>query len=75
MVSVIIPTFNGLELLKICLPSLRKQTFKNFYNKKINEGCCKIVDAIRNSSVVTAACSMISKNKFASAGGFPYELS
>lgn len=30
MVSVIIPTFNGLELLKICLPSLRKQTFKNF---------------------------------------------
>lgn len=30
LVSVIIPNFNGLDLLKICLPSLRKQSFKNF---------------------------------------------
>lgn len=30
LVSVIIPTFNGHKLLKICLPSLTKQTFKNF---------------------------------------------
>lgn len=28
-VSVIIPTWNGLPLLKICLPSLKKQTYKN----------------------------------------------
>lgn len=30
LVSIIIPNFNGLELLKICLPSLKKQTFKDF---------------------------------------------
>lgn len=28
--SVIIPNWNGKHLLKICLPSLKKQTFKNF---------------------------------------------
>lgn len=28
--SVVIPTWNGLELLKVCLPSLIKQTFKDF---------------------------------------------
>lgn len=28
--SVIIPNWNGKELLKICLPSLKKQTFKDF---------------------------------------------
>ena len=29
-VSVIIPSWNGEKLLKICLPSLKKQTFKQF---------------------------------------------
>lgn len=29
-ISVIIPSWNGLEFLKTCLPSLKKQTFKNF---------------------------------------------
>src|SRR5687768_11716614 len=28
--SVIIPNWNGKHLLKICLPSLREQTFKDF---------------------------------------------
>lgn len=28
--SIVIPSWNGLELLKICLPSLIKQTFKDF---------------------------------------------
>lgn len=28
--SVVIPSWNGLELLKICLPSLIRQTFNNF---------------------------------------------
>lgn len=28
--SVIIPNWNGLELLKVCLPSIKKQTLKNF---------------------------------------------
>ena len=30
IMSIIIPNFNGLEHLRICLPSLRNQTFKNF---------------------------------------------
>lgn len=29
VISIIIPNFNGLKLLKICLQSLKKQTFKN----------------------------------------------
>ena len=29
-VSVVIPNWNGQHLLKVCLTSLRKQTFKNF---------------------------------------------
>ncbi len=28
--SVVIPNWNGLDLLKICLPSLKKQSFANF---------------------------------------------
>lgn len=28
--SVVIPNWNGLDLLKICLPSLKKQSFSNF---------------------------------------------
>ncbi|MBI2040304.1 glycosyltransferase family 2 protein [Candidatus Microgenomates bacterium] len=44
--------------------------FKNFYDKKINAGYSKIVDAIRNCSAVTAACLMISKDKFRKVGGF-----
>lgn len=30
MITVIIPNYNGLEHLKICLPSLKKQTVQNF---------------------------------------------
>jgi len=30
LVSVIIPNWDGLELLKICLPSIKKQTYKNY---------------------------------------------
>lgn len=30
LASVVIPSWNGLELLKICLPSISKQTLKNF---------------------------------------------
>lgn len=30
LVSVIIPNWNGLELMKICLPSLLKQSYENF---------------------------------------------
>lgn len=29
-ISIIIPNWNGIEYLKICLPSLRQQTFDNF---------------------------------------------
>lgn len=45
-------------------------SFKNFYNRKINPGYGKVVDAIRDSSAVTAACFMISKDKFNKVGGF-----
>lgn len=30
LVSVVIPNWNGLEMLKVCLNSLKKQTFKDF---------------------------------------------
>lgn len=30
LVSIIIPTWNGISLLKVCLSALKKQTFKNF---------------------------------------------
>lgn len=36
--SVIIPNWNGLEMLKICLPSLKKQTYQNFEIIVIDNG-------------------------------------
>lgn len=44
--------------------------FKNFYNKKFNNGYALIVDAVRNCSAVTAACFMIKKSNFLRIGGF-----
>lgn len=44
--------------------------FKNFYNLRVNNGYSKIVDSVRNCSAVTAACLMISKDKFKMVGGF-----
>lgn len=37
-VSVIIPTWNGLEFLKICLPSLSKLSYKNFETIVVDNG-------------------------------------
>lgn len=37
-VSVIIPNYNGLDFLKICLPSLKRQTFKNLEIILIDNG-------------------------------------
>ncbi|MBI2022269.1 glycosyltransferase family 2 protein [Candidatus Daviesbacteria bacterium] len=37
-VSVIIPNWNGKHLLKVCLPSLRKQMFKNFEVVVVDNG-------------------------------------
>lgn len=37
-VNVIIPNWNGIKLLKICLPSLRRQTFKDFEIIVIDNG-------------------------------------
>lgn len=37
-VSVIIPNWNGKNLLKVCLKSLKKQTFKNFETIVIDNG-------------------------------------
>lgn len=37
-VSVVIPNWNGLEFLKICLPSLKKQSFKDFEVLIIDNG-------------------------------------
>ena len=39
MISIIIPTFNNLEYLKICINSLKKNsTYKNEILLHINEG-------------------------------------
>lgn len=44
--------------------------FKNFYNNTINNGYSRVADTIRECSGVTAACLLISKEKFNKAGGF-----
>ncbi len=49
-VSVIIPNWNGRELLKICLPSLVKQTLKNFEVIIVDNGSTdSSVDFIENN--------------------------
>ncbi|OGE14945.1 hypothetical protein A3F00_04190 [Candidatus Daviesbacteria bacterium RIFCSPHIGHO2_12_FULL_37_11] len=48
--------------------------FKNFYNKKINPGYAKVVDSVRDVAGVTAACLLISRNKFIKIGGFDKNL-
>ncbi len=48
--------------------------FKNFFNKKRNGGYSLIIDTIKNYSAVTAACMMVSKEKFNQVCGFDPSL-
>lgn len=75
--SVIIPNFNGSELLKICLPSLKKQSFKNFEVIIIDNGssdesinyiknhfpCYFIIELTKNLGFATAVNKGIKKAK------------
>ncbi len=80
MISIIIPTYNNLEYLKICIKSLEKNSFlKNELILHINDGSDGTVDYIKNTSYKytqsknnIGLCSSI--NKAAKLSSFKYLL-
>ena len=49
IVSVSIPNWNGLDLLRRCLPSLDKQVFKDFEVIEHITDQCKLIEAIKKN--------------------------
>ena len=53
MISIIIPTFNNLKYLKICINSIKKNSFhKNEILLHINEGSDGTIDYAKNKKLV-----------------------
>ena len=51
MFSVIVPTFNNFEYLKLCLDSLKKNSFyKHEYIIHINEGSDKTLEFVKSNN-------------------------
>ena len=72
MISIIIPTFNNIEYLKICIKSLEKNSyFKNEILVHVNEGTDGTIDYVKEKKIIYTgsaqniglckACNLISK--------------